>query len=168
MEVVVFRDRGGTLSFISALLAVWFLLFPPPAYALEAGCFCTFVFLSAMVVLGMGLTVVSKSLIAKKFWKLSWGRIAATTLLEVILLLAVLLLIQAQFYLRLLFYLPFAYLLNYLMIASKDAVLLARQTPKRRAAMAALTALVLPVAVQIIGFLATYLSSLITFKEVRV
>lgn len=168
MDVQGRLNRGENIAFFLAALAGMFLAFPPSAHALEVGCFCTFVFVSAMFVLSIGVTLFSKNLIAKKFWKLTWGRLGMITFLEVVLLVAVLFLLQVQFYIRLLVYLPFAVLLNYALATSAGQAAPERNTPKMRFTVAALSALVLPVMVQIIGVLAAYLSSLITFKEVRV
>lgn len=144
------------------------LLFPPPAHAVEVGCFCTFVFVSAMFVLSIGLTLLFKRAIASRVWKLSMTRIAFITFLEVLLLVIVLFFIQTRFSVRILAFLPFAFLLNYAFTSAPDPALPAERAVKKRAIMAALSALVLPITVQVMGFLATYLSSLITFREVRV
>jgi len=105
---------------------------PPQAYALEVGCFCTFVFISSMLMLSLGVTLVSKSLITKRFWRLSWKRVSLITVLELIVLFAILLLIQKVFYVRLLIYLAVAFLLNFAMISSTDAIQQGLQTRRRR------------------------------------
>ena len=61
-----------------------------------------------------------------------------------------------------------AFLLNYAMIAAKGTMVEESRTSKKRAVMAMLSSLVLPVALQIIGWLAMVLSNMITFKELRV
>jgi len=157
-----------TLLLSGAILAVVSLAFPPQAYALEVGCFCTFVFISSMLMLSLGVTLVSKSLITKRFWRLSWKRVSLITVLELIVLFAILLLIQKVFYVRLLIYLPFAFLLNFAMISSTDAIQQGLQTRRRRVTLAAISALILPVMISVVGSLTAYLSSYITFKEMRV
>ncbi len=149
------------------IIMTWLALFPQPAYAVEAGCFCTFIFVSIMFMIGVSATLVVKHLLSKKIWKLSLMRTSVITFFEVVLMLAVLIVLQTRFYFRLLAYMPMAFLLNYAMIAAKGAIV-ESQTPKRRAAMAVLSSLVLPIAVQIIGWLAMVLSNMITFKELRV
>lgn len=157
-----------TLFLSGAVLAVLFLSFPPQAYALEVGCFCTFVFISAMLMLSLGVTLVSKGLIAERFWKLSWKRISLITVMELIVLFAILILIQKVYYVRLLVYLPFAFLLNFAMISSADALQQGLQTQRKRLTLAAISALILPIVISVVGSLTAYLSSYITFKEMRV
>ncbi len=150
------------------VLAAWFLVFPPPAYAMEVGCFCTFIFISSILMLSMGVTLVAKNFIAKRFWKLSWKRITFTTVLELIVLFAVLFLVQRVFYIRLLVYLPLAFLLNFALVSSAEAVQQGLQTPRKRLTMAAFSSFVLPIMILIAGTLTVYLSTYITFKEMRV
>lgn len=157
-----------TLFFSGSILAIWFLAFPPQAYAIEVGCFCTFVFISSMLMLSLGVTLVSKRLISKRFWKLSWTRISLITVLELLVLFAILFLIQKVYYVRLLVYLPFAFLLNFAMISSADAMQQGLQTQRKRLTLAAVSALVLPIMISVAGSLTAYLSSYITFKEMRV
>ncbi len=150
------------------MIMAWLALFPQPAYAAEAGCFCTFVFVSIMFMIGVSATLVVKHLLSKKIWKLSLMRTSFITFFEVVLMLAVLIVLQTKFYFRILAYMPMAFLLNYAMIAAKGTMVAESQTPKKRAAMAVLSSLVLPIAVQVIGWLAMVLSNMITFKELRV
>jgi hypothetical protein len=168
MDVQGRLSKRESVSFFLVFLAGWALAFPPSAWAIEVGCFCTFVFVSTMFMIGIGLTLVGKNLLSKKIWKLSWRRTSLITFLEVTLLVAVLVILQTQYYLRVLAYLPLAFLLNYALTTTGGPVLQERHTPKKRAAMAALSCLVLPVAVQVMAWLATVLSNMITFKEVRV
>lgn len=160
--------REHTLSFFMMVLMAGILAFPPSACAIEVGCFCTFVFVSAMFLSGVGVTLLVKNALSKKLWRLSLTRTFFITFLEVVLLVAILIILQTKFYLRVLAYLPLAFLLNYAMTTARVPALPEQQTPKKRAAMAALSCLVLPVAVQIMAWLATVLSNMITFTEVRV
>jgi Ca2+/Na+ antiporter len=157
-----------TVSWFTTGLIAGILAFPPSAYAVEVGCFCTFVFVSIMFVIGVVATLSAKYLLSKKVWKLSLKRTSLITFIEVVLLIAILFLLQMQYYIRVLVYLPLAFLLNYALTAAEDAVPQEQKTSARRATMAGLSCLVLPIAVQIMGWLATVLSELITFKEVRV
>ncbi len=143
-------------------------LFPQSAYAVEAGCFCTFIFVSIMFLIGIAVTLIVKHLLSRKIWQLSLTRTSVITFIEVVLMMVVLIVLQTKFYFRLLAYIPMAFLLNYAMIAAKGTMAEELRTPKKRAAMAILSSLVLPVAVQIIGWLAMVLSNMITFKELRV
>jgi hypothetical protein len=160
--------REHTLSFFMMLLTVWPLAFPPSACAIEVGCFCTFVFVSAMFLSGVGVTLLVKYALSKKLWRLSFMRTSFITFLEVVLLVVILIILQTKFYLRVLAYLPLAFLLNYVMTTAREPVLPEQQAPKKRAAMAALSCLVLPAAVQVVAWIATVLSNAITFTEVRV
>jgi hypothetical protein len=168
MDVQRRLGKEHAVSFFLMVLTAGLLAFPPSACAIEVGCFCTFVFVSTMFLIGIGVTVVVKYALSKSLWTLSFKRTSLITFLEVILLLAVLIILQTKFYLRVLAYLPLAFLLNYAMTTAKGPVLQEKQTPKKRTAMAALSCLVLPFAVQIMAWLATVLSNLITFKEVSV
>lgn len=160
--------RKHTLSFFMMVLMAGPLAFPPSACAIEVGCFCTFVFVSAMFMSGVGVTLLVKYALSKKFWRLSLKRTSFITFLEVVLLVAILIILQTKYYLRVLAYLPLAFLLNYAMTTARGPALQEQQAPKKRVAMAALSCLVLPVAVQIMAWLATVLSNMITFTEVRV
>ena len=160
--------REHTLSFFMIVLMAVPLAFPPSACAIEVGCFCTFVFVSTMFVIGVGVTLLVKYALSKKLWRLSLKRTSFITFLEVVLLVAILIILQTKYYLRVLTYLPLAFLLNYAMTTARGPALQEQQTPKKRVAMAALSCLVLPVAVQIMAWLATVLSNMITFTEVRV
>ena len=160
--------REYTLSFFMMVLMAVFLTFPPSACAVEVGCFCTFVFVSTMFVIGVGVTLLVKYALSKKLWSLSLRRTFFITFLEVALLVAILVVFQTKFYLRVLAYLPLAFLLNYVMTTARGPALPEQQTPKKRATMAALSCLVLPVAVQIMAWFAMVLSDMITFTEVRV
>ncbi len=168
MEVQSGLGKGQAILGIVLGLLAGLALFPQPAYALEAGCFCTFIFVSIMFSIGVAGTLIVKHLISKKIWKLSWARTSVITILEVVLMLAVLIVLQTKFYFRLLAYMPMAFLLNYALIAAKGTMTHEPRTAKKRATMAMLSSLVLPIAVQVIGWLAMVLSNMITFKELRV
>lgn len=161
-------SSGERVSVFLAAAACVLLLFPQPAHAVQVGCFCTFIFVSSMFVLSIGMTLLFKRALASRLWKLPMKRISLITFLEVLLLVIVLFFVQARFEVRILAFLPFAFLLNYALTTAPDPALPARQAAKKRALMAALSALVLPLTVQVMGFLAAFLSSLITFTEVRV
>jgi hypothetical protein len=157
-----------TVSCFTSGLIAGILAFPPSAYAVEVGCFCTFVFVSTMFLIGVGVTLFAKYTLSNRIWKLSLKRTSVITFIEVVLLVAVLFILQTNYYIRVLAYLPLAFLLNYALTTAKEAVPQERKTSSKRAVMAGLSCLVLPIAVQIMAWLATVLSELITFKEVRV
>jgi hypothetical protein len=160
--------REYTLTFFMMVLTAALLAFPPSACAVEVGCFCTFVFVSAMFVTGVGLTLFVKYALSKKLWRLSLKRTFFITFLEVVLLVVILIILQTKYYLRVLAYLPLAFLLNYALTTASGPPLQEQPASKKRVTMAALSSLVLPAAVQIMAWFATFLSNMITFTEVRV
>ncbi len=160
------KRRDTVVLFMMALVAA-LAAFPQSAYAVEAGCFCTFIFVSTMFMIGIVATLIVKYVLSKKVWKISMMRTSVITFLEVILMMSVLFILQTRFYFRLLAYMPMAFLLNYALIAAKTPVLQETRTSKKRATMAVLSCLVLPIAVQIMGWLGMVLSTMITFKELR-
>ncbi len=168
MDVQERLKQGHMVSFFIMSLMAGLLVFPPSACAVEVGCFCTFVFVSIMFAVGVGATLAVKYMLSEKIWKLSLKRTLLITFIEVVLLSAVLIILQTKFYLRVFAYLPLAFLLNYAMTTVKGQLLPKQQTSRKRATMAVLSCLVLPVAVQIMGWLAMVLSNMITFTEVRV
>jgi hypothetical protein len=160
--------REYTLTFFTMVLMTAFLVFPPSACAVEVGCFCTFVFVSAMFVTGIALTLLVKYALSKKLWRLSLKRTFFITFLEVVLLVGILIILQTKYYLRVLAYLPLAFLLNYALTTAGGPALPEQPASRKRVTMAALSSLVLPAAVQIMAWFATFLSEMITFREVRV
>jgi uncharacterized membrane protein len=160
--------REYTLTFFTMVLTAALLAFPPSASAVEVGCFCTFVFVSAMFVTGIGLTLLIKYALSKKLWKLSLKRTFFITFLEVVLLVVILIILQTKYYFRVLAYLPLAFLLNYAMTTASGPAFPAQPAPRKRVTMAALSSLILPAAVQMMAWFATFLSNMITFTEVRV
>ena len=161
------RSWYAVSCFTSGLIA-GLLAFPSSAFAVEVGCFCTFVFVSIMFLIGLGVTLSAKYLLSNSLWKLSLKRTSLITFIEVVLLIVILFALQTNYYIRVLAYLPVAFLLNYALTTATDAVPQAQKTSAKRAAMAGLSCLVLPIAVQIMAWLATVLSELITFTELRV
>ncbi len=165
------REQQTVYAYITALAAV-FLAFPSSAFAVEVGCFCTFVFVSTMFMIGIGATLAVKYMVSKRMWKLSFKRtfiiMGLITGIEVLLLLAVIFILQTRFYIRILVYLPGAFLLNYTMTTVAGNILQEQQAPKKRAAMAALSCIVLPVAVQIMLAVSSFLSNMITLKDVSI
>ena len=160
--------KGLSVSWYTAWLIAVLLAFPASAHAVEVGCFCTFVFASTMFVIGIGLTLFAKYRLSNRIGTLTLKRTSVITVIEVVLFFAVLFLFQKEYYIRVLVYLPFAYLLNYALSTSAGAAPGEHHTPRKRVAMAGFSCLVLPIAVQIMAWLATVLSQFITVKEVRV
>lgn len=161
-------DRSCNSALLVVLIAASYLALPPDVSAIEVGCFCTFMFVSLMFIIGIGFTLFGKYKLGLKIWKLSLKRTVVITLLEVILLVAVLFILQTKFYLRVLAYLPLAFFLNFVMTVPGSHHDEETGTSKNRAVMAALSCAILPIAVQFMAWVSTVLSALITFKEVRV
>jgi len=82
--------REHIVVFIMAGLA----MFPQPAYAVEAGCFCTFIFVSIMFIIGIAATLIIKYLLSRKIWQLSLARTSVITFIEVVLMMVVLIVLQ--------------------------------------------------------------------------
>jgi len=163
------RPCNTDRSFLFGVAAAgWFLLFPPSAEAVEVGCFCTFVLFSFMVMVGVGLTVISKRVILNRLWPVSWKRIVLVTAIEIVLLLCVLIVFQTAFSNRLLVYLPLAFLLNYALGAGPHPAQALERSRGKRLTLAALLSIVLPAAVLVTVWVWLHLSNLVTFKEVRI
>ena len=167
MNVHHASKQHGMVFLWAACMAALLLAFPPPAAAMEIGCFCTFLFVSTMFMIGICLTMVTKHLLAKKIWLLSKRRTILITFLEAVLMFAVLFILQTKFYIRVLAYFPLAFALNYA-LTTMGGTSPAPRRPSKRAVMAALSCMVLPIAVQAMALVATFLSDLITFKELHV
>ena len=162
------RDVRVNTVFFAVLIIATYCAVPPDVYAVEVGCFCTFIFASLMFVIGIGFTLLGKYQLGKKIWKLSLKRTVVITGFEVILLILVLIVLQTRFYLRVLTYLPFAFLLNYALSTQGPQNIAATNVKKKRLVMSALSSAFLPIAVQFMAWISMILSELITFKEVRV
>ncbi len=160
-------SREQNILFIVAGLTALILAFPQPVYAVEVGCFCTFVFVSTMCAIGIGTTLIVKFILSKKMGKLSFKWTSLITGIEVILMFVILIVVQTQFYIRVLVYLPLSFLLNYSMMAAGDRALKEKPATKR-ATFAALNCSVLPLVVQIVVVLFTFLLNKISFKELSV
>lgn len=161
------RKGGDVVSFLIATGA-FLLLFPRPLYAAEVGCFCTFVFISLMFAVCTGLTVLFKFLLSRAFLPVSWTRIILITFTELLIIILVFVVIQAGYLGSLLIYFPLAAGVN--MLALKGSVRHAPAPVKtaKKLAHYALSALSLPVAIQLSGALFKLISGAITFTELRV
>jgi hypothetical protein len=166
MDVLKRTDREQAVLSFLAVFAAGLLAFPPSACALEVGCFFTFIFVSTMFAIGVAATVVVKYMLSRKIWKLSFTRTVLITFLEVVLMVAVLIILQTIFFVRVLVYLPLAFLMNYALTTAKGPAPQQQQTLGRRTTMAALSSFVLPVAVELMAWMATVISNMITFKEI--
>ncbi len=168
MHIRESKGREGVFWFLPAAWASAALLVPRISYAAEVGCFCTFVFVSIMFVIGVGIAVFFKYLLSRALWRLSWKRITASTVLEVFLLAAVFFIVQAQFFLSVLVYFPFAIALNMMLLKGGDQAVKEAGAPMKRLAMSVLCSSALPVAVQAAGALSKIVSGMISFTEVHV
>jgi predicted membrane protein len=163
---VLDRSRDAyRISIILAVLTAIMFSFPPSACAAEVGCFVTFIIVSIMFFIGIGITLGIKTFLSKKIWMLSMKRQVLITFIEAILLVVILAALQTEFYRRILVYLPASLLLNYTMATEKGPVLQEQKKPQNRIALAVLSCLVLPAAVRIMAWIATTVSQFFTFRD---
>jgi len=163
--------EGGASDRVAiAALTIPAVLFPATASAVQVGCFVTAVFLGIMFLVGLGLTAVSKHLLAKYVWKVPrtpWLRMFGITWLELLLGILVFVFVRTSYWLTVLIYLPFAALVNRALLARfLDAS--AAATPfLRRYAIFLILPAALPLSLQFAGALWSAITSLITFSDLR-
>lgn len=162
-------DRSGDPVAIASLI-VPAVLFPATASAVQVGCFITAVLLGIMFLVGLGLTAVSKYLLAKYVWKVPrtpWLRLFGITWLELLLGILIFALVRTSYWLTVLIYLPFAALVNRALLARlrqpADAVVPFAQ----RSGIFLLLPVALPLSLQFAGVLWSAITNLITFTDVR-
>jgi len=162
------RAGGGSRVHLAAAVVISALLFPRISYAAEVGCFCTFIFISLMFVVCLGLTITMKLLLSKKLLPFSWIRIVGLSFAELFLIILIFIVIQAGYVGSLALYFPLALGLNLIMVKSAERALPQPLTASRKIALAGLFALALPVSLQVSGLLFNMISGLMTFSELRV
>ena len=173
-EVFV-MDRTGSPRTIGDPLLVGSLLilgmlFPPPAYAAEVGCFFTAVFLGLMFLVGLGITGIFKLLLVRYVWhapRTPWLRLFGLTWLELLLGVIVFAVIRTSYWLTVLLYFPFASLANRALLAKIGQQPAEQASFLKRNGIFLLLPLALPVALQIAGVLWKSITDMITFTEIR-
>ena len=162
-------DRSCDRAVIASLI-VPAVLVPSQALAAQVGCFVTAMFLGIMFLVGLGLTALTKHLIAKYVWKVPktpWLRMFGITCLELLLGILVFALVRTSFWLTVLIYLPFASLVNRALLcrfrqtADGDALFV------QRYAIFLLLPVALPLSLQFAGALWSAITTLITFSDLQ-
>ena len=155
---------------VVASLLVPALLMPVPAYAVQVGCFFTAVFLGIMFIVCLGLTELTKHLIARHLWKLPktpWLRLFGLTWLELVLGILVFAVVRTNFWLTALIYLPLAALVNRALLSRFQQSAPAPVSAARSYGIFFLFAASLPVSFQVSGFLWRTVTNAITFTEIH-
>lgn len=151
---------------VTAILLV--LSVPLNAGAVQVGCFVTAVLLGFMFLLSLCITLVFKSLLARRVGgapKTPWKRILALTVIELFLFVLVFAVTRTSFFVTLLIYLPFAAVINGLLLSKPLQSLAAAAPLQRRILLFALLSLSLPAAIQIAGLIWSAITGVITSTE---
>jgi hypothetical protein len=163
------RERTVDRVAVAALI-VPAVLFPATASAVQVGCFVTAVFLGIMFLVGLGLTAVSKHLLAKYVWKVPrtpWLRMFGITWLELLLGILVFGFVRTSYWLTVLIYLPFAALVNRALLAKLRQPADAAVPFVQRYGIFLLLPAALPLSLQLAGAIWTTVTALITFTDLR-
>jgi hypothetical protein len=158
------RDRVFLAAIITAAV-----LAPAEAMAAQVGCFVTAVLLGMMFLVGIGITLLVKHLLARYVWKVPrtpWLRLFGITWLELILGISFFAAIRTSFWLTVVIYLPFAALLNGWLLSGVRA--LHEASFARRYSVFLLFPLSLPLSIQVSGLIWSTLTNMITFSDLRV
>ena len=168
-DIKKFADGPCDRVAIAALI-VPAVLFPATASAVQVGCFVTAVFLGIMFLVGLGLTAVSKHLLAKYVWKVPrtpWLRMFGITWLELLLGILVFVFVRTSYWLTVLIYLPFAALVNRALLAKLRQPADADVPFVQRYGIFLLMPVALPLSLQLAGAIWTTVTALITFTDLR-
>jgi hypothetical protein len=170
LEDLPMEDGRSCDRAIAVSLLVPALLMPVPAYAVQVGCFFTAVFLGIMFVVCLGLTELTKHLIARHLWKLPktpWLRLFALTWLELFLGILIFASVRTNFWLTALIYLPIAALVNRALLARFQQTAAVPASSARSYGIFLLFAAALPVSLQVSGVLWRTFTNAITFTEIH-
>ena len=174
--------RGGTMKHrmmltdktcdrvVTASLVIPAVFIPTQACAAQVGCFVTAIFLGIMFLVGLGLTAITKHLLAKYVWKVPktpWLRMFGITWLELLVGILVFALVRTSFWLTVAIYLPFGSLVNRALLARFRDVSAASTPFLQRYAIFLLLPAALPLSLQFAGALWSAITSLITFSDLH-
>ncbi len=158
----------GDPVFLAAVITAA-VLAPAEALAAQVGCFVTAVLLGMMFLVGIGITLVVKHLLARYIWKVPrtpWLRLLGITWLELVLGISFFAAIRTSFWLTVVVYLPFAALLNGWLLSGVRAG--EEISSSRRYGVFLLFPLSLPFSIQIAGIIWSTLTNMLTFADLRV
>jgi len=161
-------DGIGDPVFLAAVITAA-VLAPAPALAAQVGCFVTAVLLGMMFLVGIGITLLVKHLLARYVWQVPrtpWLRLFGITWLELVLGISFFAAVRTSFWLTVVIYLPFAALLNGWLLSKFSAR--DEASPSRRFGVFLLFPLSLPLSIQIAGLIWSTLTNLLTFTDLRV
>lgn len=155
----------------AASLIVPAVLVPSQAFAAQVGCFVTAMLLGAMFLVGIGITLVVKHLLAKyvaKAPKTPWLRMFGITWLELLLVVVVFAATGTNIWYALLIYLPFSSFMNMKMLARFSGPASGPAAPlPRRLWPFLLLSLALPLSLFLSGKIWSVVTNLITFSDLR-
>jgi hypothetical protein len=167
---LMIADRSCDRAVVASLI-VPAVLVPSLAFAAQVGCFVTAMFLGMMFLVGLGLTALTKHLIAKYVWKVPktpWLRLFAITWLELLLGILVFALVRTSFWFTVLIYLPFASLVNRALLSRFRQTADSAAPFVQRYAIFLLLPIALPLSLQFAGVLWSAITNLITFSDLHI
>jgi hypothetical protein len=164
-------EDGSCDRVVVALLIVPAVLVPSQAFAAQVGCFVTALLLGAMFLVGIGITLMVKHLLAKyvaKAPKTPWLRMFGITWLELLLVVVVFAATGTNIWYALLIYLPFSSFMNMKMLARFSGPASGPTAPlPRRLWPFLLLSLALPLSLFLSGKIWSVVTDLITFSDLR-
>ncbi len=162
-------DRSCDRAALAALLVPAVLL-PSSAHAVQVGCFFTAVFLGMMFLVCLGLTAVTKHLLARYCWKVPrtpWLRFFGLTWIELLIGIIVFATVRTGFWTTVAIYLPIAMVVNMRLLDRIRQAAPAAGSAVRRYGIFLLLPAVLPLSLQVSGLLWRTVTNSITFTELH-
>ena len=153
-----------------AAMVIPAVVLPSHAWALQVGCFVTAVFLGIMFLVGLGLTVLVKHLLAKHLWKVPqtpWLRLFGITWIELLIGIMVFAVVRTSYWMTVLLYLPLASLVNSVLLARFRQPAGGAAPFLQRYGVFLLLAAALPLSLQFAGALWSAITNLITFTDLQ-
>jgi hypothetical protein len=163
-------DRSCDRAVVASLI-IPAVLVPSQALAAQVGCFITAMLLGAMFLVGIGITLMMKHLLAKyvvKAPKTPWLRMFGITWLELLLVVVVFAATGTHIWYALLIYLPFSSFMNMKMLARFSGPAAGPAAPlPRRLGPFLLLSLALPLSLFLSGKIWSVVTNLITFSDLQ-
>lgn len=163
-------SSGDPVAIASLIIPA--VLLPVQAEAAQVGCFVTAILLSIMFLVGIGITLMMKHLLAKyvvKAPKTPWLRMFGITWLELLLVVVVFVATGTNIWFALLIYIPFSACMNMKMLGRFCGTAAGPTAPfSRRIGPFLLLALALPLSLFLSGKIWSVVTNLITFTDLRV
>jgi len=163
-------DRPCDRAVVASLI-VPAVLVPSQALAAQVGCFVTAMLLGAMFLVGIGITLMMKHILAKyvvKAPKTPWLRMFGITWLELLLVVVVFAATGTNIWYALLIYLPLSSFMNMKMLARFSGPAAGPAAPlPRRLGPFLLLSLALPLSLFLSGKIWSVVTNLITFSDLQ-